>query len=190
MMMPSSPKLSETFLDILNLNPEGYRTLVVHGSGHTAAYARILAADPSKLITAEPKDHLMLQSLSASLYLYSDWLPEAHTIAQSMENPTGAFWHAIMHRREGDFPNSKYWYARCVDHPVLQAIANQAAVLLHDLPADNRLIQLIVSGWSPAPFVDLVEQYHSKPQDPFTAILVTLQQLEWRILTEYCAALA
>jgi hypothetical protein len=30
-----------------------------------------------------------------------------------------SFWHAIMHRREGDFWNSKYWYARCRNHPAL-----------------------------------------------------------------------
>jgi hypothetical protein len=189
-MTPTSPNLSDAFYEILDLNPGGYRSLVVRGSGHTAAYARILATDPSKLITTEPKDPQMLQALAASLYLYHDWLPESHTIAQGIDTPTGAFWHAIMHRREGDFSNSKYWYARCEDHPVLQAIANQAAVLLHDLPADNRLVQLTFNGWSPTRFVDLVELHHAHPEDPFTPVLITLQQLEWRVLTEYCAALA
>jgi hypothetical protein len=58
----------------------------------------------------------------AALYLKLGCLAECHTIAQSVTNATGSYWHGIMHRHEGDIGNSKYWYARVGRHPVLEAI--------------------------------------------------------------------
>jgi hypothetical protein len=95
----------------------------------------------------------------------------------------------MIHRRQGDFSNAKSWYARCADHPILQALTNQSALILNDLPADNRLVKLTFNGWQSDRFVDLV-QAHADEQGGFAEVLVILQQLEWRILLEYCAALA
>lgn len=36
----------------------------------------------------------------------------AHTIAQSIEDKTGAWIHAYLHRKEGDLGNAGYWYRR------------------------------------------------------------------------------
>jgi hypothetical protein len=36
----------------------------------------------------------------------------AHAIAQRMDNEDGANVHAYLHRKEGDLPNARYWYAR------------------------------------------------------------------------------
>ena len=56
--------------------------------------------------------------LMAGLWLYAgDW-EESHHICQSDESPTGSWWHAIVHRYEGDMFNSLYWYRRVGDHPV------------------------------------------------------------------------
>jgi hypothetical protein len=35
----------------------------------------------------------------------------AHRLAQSVNNPTGAWVHAYLHRKEGDLSNANYWYA-------------------------------------------------------------------------------
>jgi hypothetical protein len=189
-MLPTSPNLSETVYQILNLNPEGYRDLVTPGGRNANAYALLSATDPAKLIVGEPKDLHMLRSLHCGLWLWHDHLEDAHAIARQIETETGAFWHAIMHRRHGDFANSKHWYGQCASHPVLQALGNQSNVILNDLPADNRLLKLTVNGWNSAYLVDLVEQYHQKTEAPFYKVLVVMQQLEWRVLMEYCAALA
>ena len=60
--------------------------------------------------------------VKAALYLQLGCLEDCHKIAQSAATPTGSYWHGIMHRHEGDIGNSKYWYARVGQHPVLAAI--------------------------------------------------------------------
>jgi len=40
-----------------------------------------------------------------------DW-ESAHTIAQDIDTPDGAWVHAYLHRKEGDPGNARYWYNR------------------------------------------------------------------------------
>jgi hypothetical protein len=37
---------------------------------------------------------------------------EAHHAAQGIEDETGAWVHAYLHRKEGDLANAAYWYRR------------------------------------------------------------------------------
>ena len=67
-------------------------------------------------------DRMMAKLCHAGLWLYHDFLDESHKISQDIETPTGSFWHAIMHRREPDPGNSKYWWRRVGKHPVLAAL--------------------------------------------------------------------
>src|SRR5688500_4990238 len=48
----------------------------------------------------------------AGLWLYHDFLDESHAISQDLHTVEGSYWHAIMHRREPDAWNSKYWFRR------------------------------------------------------------------------------
>jgi hypothetical protein len=57
------------------------------------------------------------------LWLLCGDLNASHEISQTVETPDGSFWHGIMHRREGDFWNSKYWFRRVGKHPALAALA-------------------------------------------------------------------
>lgn len=40
-----------------------------------------------------------------------DW-QRAHECAQEQEDSDGAWVHAYLHRKEGDLPNSRYWYSQ------------------------------------------------------------------------------
>ena len=45
-----------------------------------------------------------------------DW-QQAHAIAQDIEDATGAWIHAYLHRKEGDQSNAEYWYRRARRKP-------------------------------------------------------------------------
>ncbi len=187
---PTDP-LSAAAHHLLTLNHDAYRTLVPTGPGSLEARDLLETTRPAQLlaagavVSAEDADAML-----AGLWLWHDWLDESHAISQRLHGASGSFWHAIMHRREGDFGNAKYWYARCADHPVLPSLNAQAAAILHPVPADKSLLRLIAHGWSASAFVDLVQQLNGSPDEPRHAMAVTLQQLEWRVLFDHCTRAA
>jgi len=182
---PTDP-LSSLGRKLLRLDPAAYSELVPAGAGNAVAKDLLESTQPADLVAekvARPDD---ARAVLAGLWLYFDWLDESHRISQDLPSPTGSFWHAIMHRREGDFSNSKYWYARCQNHPLLAAIGANAARLVNNMPADKSLLRLIVPAWNPNAFVDLVETVHDHPDDPRHAVAVALQKLEWQLLFDHC----
>jgi len=50
-----------------------------------------------------------------------DW-DAAHETAQAIEDETGAWVHAYLHRKEGDASNAAYWYRRA-GREVVRAVA-------------------------------------------------------------------
>jgi hypothetical protein len=180
--------LSAFAYEVLQLDAaSAYRALVVKGEGNSGAKALLATATPRRLLMKPPVREQEAEALLAGLWLWHDWLEPSHTISQGIASATGSFWHAILHRREGDFSNSKYWYAQARSHPILPSLSVRASALINPLPADKSLLRLVYKGWSPEAFVDLVEQVHQAPEDPRYGTLVALQQLEWRALFDHCA---
>ena len=56
--------------------------------------------------------------VKAGLHLWNDDIDRCHGIAQAHATPEGFYWHAILHRREPDYSNSKYWYRHMGEHPI------------------------------------------------------------------------
>lgn len=111
-------------------------------------------------------------------------------LQQQLEDasPSLNFWHAIMHRREGDFSNAKYWYARCRNHPALADLGTRAAQLAPDLRGrgDAALERLTRTTWDPDAFVDLVARVHRHEDSPHREVAVRLQRVEWAALFDHC----
>src|SRR4051794_22468194 len=88
------------------------------------AMQRLLGSNPQQTELVETILRLPAlrgrDDLAAGLWLYVDNLERSHTVSQSLDSPTGAYWHGIMHRREGDFANSHYWMRRAAGHPLRQ----------------------------------------------------------------------
>lgn len=99
--------------------------------------------------------------LAAGLWLYVDDLDRSHRISQQIDDTTGSFWHGIMHRREGDFSNSHYWFRRVGNHPAFADIPN----------------------YDPHAFIDEVEAQFKQA----SIELVAKQRLEWLALFTWCA---
>lgn len=104
----------------------------------------------------------MAAACVSGLWLLHNYLDASHDISQSIDSPAGSHWHAIMHRLEGDFSNSKYWYRRVGSWPVYDQVEK-------------------ISGqpFDPMAFVDQVESCGS---DATHRIAVA----EWRTLFAFC----
>jgi hypothetical protein len=114
----------------------------------------------------------MPRACLAGLWLRFNYLDESHSISQELHTPEGSFWHAVMHRREPDPGNSKYWWRRVGSHPVLQQLVEQAPALGYDYT-------------DPFAFVDFCERVRGKGgKDEEMAEKV--QDLEWRLLFDWC----
>lgn len=104
----------------------------------------------------------------SAIWLLYDFLDESHTISQSIATAEGSFWHGIMHRREGDFSNAKYWFRKVGEHPVFGSIADD---------------------WDPYEFIDACQSAvgaGGAAEDRCRR----LQQREWEQLFEFCYAKA
>ena len=117
----------------------------------------------------------------SGIWVHHDFLDESHSISQNIPTTTGSFWHGIMHRREGDYWNSKYWFRQASNHPVYLSL-NTAVVQLETI---STLPEFQKNSWDPFLFVDMVEKFvgtGSKEEE----ILKKIQQKEWQILFDYC----
>lgn len=123
------------------------------------------------------------QLLRALLLLWHDHLDASHTISQGIETPDGSFVHAIMHRREPDYWNAKYWWRRVGLHRTFPEIGLRVAESLVVRGAEDLAAQLLPDGcWHPEIFVDLCERASSDSQS--IDLLREIQRIETEVLLE------
>ena len=90
----------------------------------------LLARDPPPpLVPTQVFDAALTPEIEATtapdlvkvgLHLLNDDLAVSHRLAQVHEGePLADYWHAIIHRREGDYGNSRYWFGRVGRSPLL-----------------------------------------------------------------------
>ena len=145
----------------------------------------VFDAEISRKIGAQPLPHNTFALCErAGLLLWNDDLDGAHTLIQDEPNSTASFWHAILHRREGDFSNANYWWRRTGKHEVFDEICD---VVLHRVPEFPFLDELRASGaWEPQTFTDFCQKAHQNGD--WKANCEAVQRLEMRLLLEWCAA--
>ncbi len=102
---------------------------------------------------------------------------------------TSAYLHAIIHRREGDFSNSRYWYRRCANHPILPTLGRQVEEIARSEPADKKIFRITADGFNPIVFVEFVENLI--PTDTSRHRFATIaQRLELQAMLAFCARAA
>jgi hypothetical protein len=117
--------------------------------------------------------------------LLYDALDESHAVSQQIEVAEGSFWHGVMHRREGDFGNAKYWFRRVGDHPVWAALGEPLRELSAHDPPPQLPPGLATGEFDPYAFVDLCAAA-SRGSGAATAFCRRLQQAEWELLFDHC----
>ena len=134
-------------------------------------------------LLAETKLSSTRQQLVRSLVLlWHDHLDASHTISQGIENSDGSFVHAIMHRREPDAWNSKYWWRRVGNHSAFSEIGRRVGELLAREKLD--LAKRLVPGgrWDASAFVDMCD---SAKEESLIRTLREIQRIETEVLLEH-----
>jgi hypothetical protein len=130
---------------------------------------------------------LLGSETEAALWLRIGLIDRAHDIVQDEKRGTAAFLHAIVHRLEGDFWNSKYWIRQVRDQSLLDGIGGEIIQSLDD-PSHMELalkLKLISSNeFQFDAFVDTcanLTKAASKP-DTTTSMVQRIVQSEWRAI--------
>lgn len=130
------------------------------------------------------RDSAFAQACLAGLWLYHDYLDESHGISQDLGSAEGSYWHALMHRRELDFGNAKYWFRRVGKHPIFGTLSLKAAQLAAGAPQEATFLTRS-SRWDPYAFVDLCEA-SLDVQAPCHPLCRQVQRVEWELLFAFC----
>lgn len=132
----------------------------------------------------------------AGLYQWHDQLEASHAGAQQLEGigdpPDGDYWHAIMHRREPDYGNAKYWFRHVGKHPVMQLLAGDLGryaelhSVVHDAEVRPWVPRLTPHGqWDAIAFVDCCQQA-ARQASPLRQFAELVQQQEMLLLLGHC----
>jgi hypothetical protein len=157
------------------------------GTPDRSQHQRLHDLSLEQIVAPRPvKDRNMATACLAGLWLWCDFLDQSHTISQSLDTPEGSYWHGIMHRREPDYENAKYWFQRVGEHPIHGELASRAHSLAGEQQAraDDCFLRT-QEKWDAFVFVDLC-QASARGDAPHGQLCRLVQREEWRLLFEYC----
>lgn len=131
-------------------------------------------------------------SVLAGLWLLHGDADASHRQSQSIEDEgrhrCGNFWHAIMHRQEPDYGNSKYWFRRVGQHPILPELARRADELIAAEASDaarHWQVKLGLPGrWDPFAFVDWCEAAAREAEARQIHLIRRIQFVEMHLLLQ------
>ena len=139
--------------------------------------ARLTAFDPARHLGQAVSNPDAARACHAGLWLLHDFWDQAHCVAQDLDTPEGAYWHAILHRREPDGFNAKYCLRRVGEHRIHYELSCFAA----DFGVQG-------SGWDHwygEAFVDRCDEHRGRG-DEAELTLRQVQIAEWQLLFHFC----
>ena len=176
--------------------------LFVAGAWDERLDAALRDASPEELFAGRTvRDPRMAACVLAGLRLWNDSFDGAHNLCQGIDTPTGSYWHALCHRREGhrgeglasNLSNAKYWFRRVGDHPAYDAVYRSALKVLDTGGAGFRWITetserlRAARRWDPFQMVDWVAQADAQTLSAESQRI--LEEIQWReidLLVDWC----
>jgi hypothetical protein len=139
-------------------------------------------------VFAEAKLPTQRQNLvRAAVLLWHDHHDASHAISQGIETPDGSLLHGILHRREPDYWNAKYWFRRVGKHRAYPEVARRVTEFLTAQGEMKLASQLAPGGqWDAFAMVDACEEAAKLPTtDPKKKLLREIQRIELEEVLEY-----
>ena len=139
---------------------------------------RVREADDATIAGGRPiVDAAALAMVRGGLLYAVDALDPAHRIFQEEKSDLGSYWHGMMHRREADFDNARYWFRR----------AGRLGFFgkLHAAASEHSAVMARQSSWDPYLFTGECEQARFGATEQIPE-LVKLQRTEWEEVFGYC----
>lgn len=134
--------------------------------------------DADLLAGAPPAgDASFVPLVRAGMFYHHNALEDAHRLVQEASGDAAAYWHAMIHRRERDFENARYWLRRAGEQPAFAEMQARAADVS---PHMGRQM-----SWDPYLLVNLAEQLRFGAAE-LEAEVVGLGRVEFEVFFDYC----
>ncbi len=185
-----TPAIAEVIEKLETGNP--VPTLVPQEAWNTELTDALESASLDELFQGESlKNSTFGDAIKSGLLLWNDALDESHNISQGLSNQTGSYWHGIMHRREPDYSNAKYWFGRVGTHPIFPQIRERALAILSEVSSPSDALAYIAQtieaeeNWDAYQFIDWCQAAENGSDADVTRFLQQVQAEEIKLLLAY-----
>ena len=138
---------------------------------------RVREIDDTRLFGSQPlAPGAPVALVRAGLFYYHNAMDDSHKQAAKSAGDLGSYWHGMVHRREGDFENARYWMRRAGEQPVFPEMQARAS--------DGSPHMSRQSNWDPFLFIHLCEQY-KYGETEYKKELGHLQRVEFAAMFDY-----
>lgn len=134
------------------------------------------------------KDDIFGGAIKSGLLLWNDALDDSHDVSQELGNNTGSYWHGIMHRREPDYSNAKYWFGRVGTHPIFPELRERTIAFFKETSNPSEALSQIgqtieaQEHWDAYQFIDWCQAAENDLSLDVTRFLQQVQAEEIKLL--------
>ncbi|MDB5047474.1 MAG: hypothetical protein JWO30_545 [Fibrobacteres bacterium] len=171
------------FRTVFAAGPPGLGLRPRPGSLDAASVRKAVSAQVRPSAKSPTPDRIRL--LEGISLLWNDCWKEAHEIAQAREGERDFdLLHAILHRREGDYPNAAYWFREVGKHPCYLILEKRIAPFLD---GESAAVLMPDGRWSALAFIDRVRG-HARESGETAGFPERVQAEEFRAFAEWLLA--